>query len=223
MKTLNRKTQISTFILSAILFMNLPSFAEIYTTDEGLSKIKTNLDNSKDNQSEYAKNLEIVNKNIAEITKAKNAVQKQKDSVTQQILSNNDSFKKSIMQEKEIQQLIVSEKQKMDQEKIQLEQLEKLIAQIKQNQIQREAILLEYNNQLMLAQEDKKSWKARDSELRTQEAKTIQSLRGLASEEAIWINKQKGYEIEVKRWASEVEKQQKIYNTYNGLKGQEKK
>ena len=223
MKKTMTKTHLKTIILSTSLLLATPVFADIYSTDDGLAKIKNNLDNSKENQAEYAKNLEIVNKNLAEITKAKNSVQKQKDSVTQQILSNNDSFKKSIMQEKEIQQLIVSEKQKMDQEKIQLEQLEKLIAQIKQNQIQREAILLEYNNQLMLAQEDKKSWKARDSELRTQEAKTIQSLRGLASEEATWINKQKGYEIEVKRWASEVEKQQKIYNTYNGLKGQEKK
>jgi len=222
MKKIMTKTHLKTIILSTSLLLAIPSFADIYSTDDGLAKIKNNLDNSKENQGEYAKNLEIVNKNLAEITKAKNSVQKQKDSVTQQILSNNESFKKSIMQEKEVQQLIAAEKQKQEQERIQLEQLEKTVAQIKQNQMQREALITEYSNQLLLAQEDKKSWKARDTELRTQEVKTIQSLRGLASEESTWTNKQKGYEIEVKRWASEVEKQQKINSTYNALKGQEK-
>jgi len=213
-KKINSK---QTAIIILMLFTAKVS-ADVYTTTEGFDKIKSNLQNSKENQDEYTKNLETVNKNIAEITKAKNTVQKQKESVTQQILSNNESYKKSILQEKEIQQLILSEKQKQEQERIQIEQLEKLLSQIKQNQIQRETLIMDYTSQLQMAQEDKKSWKARDLELRGQESKTIQSLRGLASEEVTWSNKRKGYEIEVKRWASEVEKQQKINDTYQGLK-----
>ena len=92
------------------------------------------------------------------------------------------------------------------------------MAQIKKNQEQRNALIADYQSQLNINQDEKKAWKGRETELRAQEGKTIQTLRGLASDESTWKNKQKGYEIEVKRWAAETEKQQKIYDTYQGLK-----
>ncbi len=193
------------------------SFADPVTAQQGLEKIKTNLDNSRANQKEYQRNLEIVNKNVIEINKAKGSIAKQKESVNNEIVQNNVSLKKVLVQERDINVLIHLEKDKMTAEAKQLEQLEKLSAQIKQNQVQREAIIADYQNQLRANSDEKKAWKDREAELRTQESKTIQSLRGLASEESSWQNKKKGYEGEAKRWSAEAEKQQKIHDTYQGL------
>ena len=201
----------------AVTLASSISFAEPVTAQQGLEKIKTNLENSKSNQKEYERNLNIVNKNVGEVNKAKSAIAKQKDSVSTEIVQNNESLKKVLVQERDINVLITQEKDKLAAEKRQLEQLEKLAAQIKQNQIQREAIIADYQNQLKVNGDEKTAWKSRETELRTQEAKTIQSLRGLASEESSWLNKKKGYEGESKRWSAEAEKQQKIHDTYQGL------
>jgi chromosome segregation ATPase len=191
--------------------------ADPLTAQQGLEKIKANLENSKANQIEYEKNLQIVNKNVAEVSKAKTIVAKQKETVNAEILQNNESLKKVLVQERDLTTLITQEKEKLAQETKQLEQLDKMLQQVKQNQIQREANITEYQNQLKMSSEEKKAWKDRETELRAQEAKTIQNLRGLASEESNWGNKKKGYEGEAKRWSAESEKQARIQDTYQGL------
>lgn len=189
-----------------------------YQAQQGLDKIKSNYDNSKANKSEYDKNLNIVVNNLNEINKAKTSVIKQKNDISQEILKNNDSLKKVLIQEKEIQQNIKQEEDKYAAETKQIQQLEALIHQIKKNQEQRTAIIANYQEQLKSTQDEKVSWKNREGELRAQESETIKAIRGIASEESTWENRKKGYEIEVKRWSAEVDKQQKIYDTYQGLK-----
>jgi chromosome segregation ATPase len=210
------KKQIITVI--SMMILATATQADLYKSDAGLDKIKSNVENSAANKKEYDKNLSTVSSNVAEITKAKSTVQKQKDAVSGEIVQNNESLKKIIFQEREITQAITTEKEKLAVETKQLEQLEKMMAQIKKNQEQRNALIADYQSQLNINQDEKKAWKGRETELRAQEGKTIQTLRGLASDESTWKNKQKGYEIEVKRWAAETEKQQKIYDTYQGLK-----
>lgn len=83
--------------------------------------------------------------------------------------------------------------------------------------MQREQIIADYQAQLTNAGLEKKTWKDREAELRTEEGKAIQSVRKLASDEVAWTNKKRGYEGELKRWAVESEKQQKINSTYQGL------
>ncbi|MFZ3231388.1 MAG: hypothetical protein WA160_14355 [Pseudobdellovibrio sp.] len=211
MKTNNLLTVLLISCLTSI------SAAEQMSAAQGLEKIKTNLENSKANQKEYERNLDVVSQNLNEVTKAKSSVIKQKETVSSEILKNNDALRKSLVQERDLNTLIAQEKEKFQIETKQLEQLEKMIAQIKQNQVQREALLSDYQNQFRLANEEKKAWKDRETELRAQEAKTIQTARSLASEEATWSNKKKGYEGETKRWAAESEKQQRIHDTYQGL------
>ena len=89
--------------------------------------------------------------------------------------------------------------------------------QIKLNQVQREANIADYQNQLRMTTDEKKAWKDREVDLRTQESNTIQAVRTVATEESAWSNKKKGYEGELKRWSAEAEKQQKIQDTYKGL------
>jgi chromosome segregation ATPase len=206
------------FIATLVTTIATLAVAEPYQVQQGLDKIKTNFENSKANKSEYDKNLNIVNGNITEISKAKAAVIKQKNDVSTEIVKNNESLKKVLVQEKEIQAYIKSEEDKVAAESKQVEQLEGLIAQIKKNQEQRSAIIANYQEQLRTASEEKVAWKSREGELRTQEGETIKVIRGVASEEVSWMNRKKGYEIEVKRWSAEAEKQQKIFDTYQGLK-----
>ena len=207
-------------LFMATLVTTIASFAvaEPYQVQQGLDKIKTNFENSKANKNEYDKNLNIVNNNITEISKAKAAVIKQKNDVSAEIVKNNESLKKVLIQEKEIQAYIKAEEDKVAAESKQVEQLEGLIAQIKKNSEQRAAIIANYQEQLKTASDEKVAWKNREGELRTQEGETIKVIRGVASEEANWMNRKKGYEIEVKRWSAEAEKQQKIFDTYQGLK-----
>jgi chromosome segregation ATPase len=207
-------------IFIATLVTTIAGFAvaEPYQVNQGLEKIKTNFENSKANKNEYDKNLNIVNKNIDEISKAKAAVVKQKNDVSAEIVKNNESLKKVLVQEKEIQSYIKVEEDKIAAEAKQVQQLEALVAQIKKNQEQRAAIVANYQEQLRVASEEKTAWKSREGELRNQEGETIKVIRGVASEETNWMNRKKGYEIEVKRWTAESEKQQKIFDTYQGLK-----
>ncbi len=206
------------FIATLVTTMASLAVAEPYQVQQGLDKIKTNFENSKANKNEYDKNLNIVNNNINEISKAKATVIKQKNDVSQEIVKNNESLKKVLVQEKEIQAHIKAEEDKIALEAKQVEQLEALIAQIKKNQEQRAAIVANYQEQLRMASDEKVAWKSREGELRTQEGETIKVIRNVASEEINWTNRKKGYEIEAKRWSAEADKQQKIFDTYQGLK-----
>ena len=206
---------LATFTLAALNVQ-----AETTTAAAGLDKIKTNVQNSKANQKEYDRNLKVVSKNLAEVNKAKSTYLKQKETVSTEIVKNNDSLKKVLVQERDIATLLTQEKEKLQAETKQLEQLEKMTAQIKQNQVQRETNIADYQNQLRMTTDEKKAWKDREGELRSQEAKTIQSVRTIATEEAAWSNKKKGYEGELKRWGAETEKQQRIQDTYQGLAAQ---
>lgn len=206
---------LATFTLTA-----LNTHAESMSAADGLDKIKTNVQNSKANQKEYDRNLKVVSKNLAEVSKAKSTYLKQKETVSTEIVKNNDSLKKVLVQERDIATLLTQEKEKLQAETKQLDQLEKMTAQIKQNQVQRETNIAEYQNQLRMTTEEKKAWKDRENELRAQEAKTIQSVRTIATEESTWSNKKKGYEGEFKRWGAEAEKQQRIQDTYQGLAAQ---
>lgn len=192
--------------------------AEPYQVQQGLDKIKTNYENSKANKNEYDKNLNIVNNNVAEISKAKNAAIQQKNAVSNEVLKNNESLKKVMIQEKDIQQHIKIEEDKIAAESKQIEQLQNLIEQIKKNQEQRRAVIANYNDQLKSTVDEKTAWKNREAELRAQEGETIKAIRTVAAEESTWLNRKKGYEIEVKRWTAEADRQQKIYDTYQGLK-----
>ncbi len=196
--------------ITALALQTMTAHAEPVTAANGLDKIKTNVENSKANQKEYDRNLKVVNKNLNEVSKAKTTYLKQKETVSTEIVKNNDSLKKVLVQERDINLLLSQEKEKLQTEAKQLEQLEKMTAQIKTNQVQRESLIADYQNQLRMTTDEKKAWKDREAELRTQESKTIQAVRTIASEETTWSNKKKGYEGEMKRWSAEAEKQQKI-------------
>lgn len=214
------KKRIVATLIAVFAVIGFSSFAqaETYSTQEGLDRIGNNVKNSKLNQKEYEKNLATVNGNMNEITKAKTDVMKVKESVTKEILSNNDSLKQVLLQERDINTLITQEKQKIEIEQKQLQQLEALTNQIKGNIEKRNQNIADYQNQLMVNQTEKKAWKDREAELRSQEGQVIENLRTIAGEERTWSNKKKGYELEVKRWAAESEKQQKVLDTYQGLK-----
>lgn len=217
MKT-NKKTMLALGAVTAITFSAVLAFADTYTAQQGLDKIKINVETAKANKMDYEKNLSVINGNMNEIGKAKNQAQKQKDSVNSEIVNNNEALKKVVLQEKELQALITSEETKRAEEEKQLKELEKLQTQIAENQKKREQIIADYKRQMDIVAEEKKSWKGREGELRAQETKTIDALRGLASQEVAWNTKKKSYEGEVKKWTAEQDKQEKISETYQGLK-----
>ena len=206
--------------ITALALQTMTAYADPVTAADGLDKIKANVENSKANQKEYDRNLKVVNKNLNEVIKAKTTYLMQKETVSTEIVKNNDSLKKVLVQERDINLLLSQEKEKLQTEAKQLEQLEKMTAQIKANQLQRESLIADYQSQLRMTTDEKKAWKDRETELRAQESKTIQAVRTIASEETTWSNKKKGYEGEMKRWSAEAEKQQKIQDTYQGLADQ---
>lgn len=217
MKT-NKKTILALSTLTAITFSAALTFADPYSAQQGIDKIKINVEVAKANKGEFEKNLNVVNNNVSELSKAKGQAQQQKDSVNSEIVNNNEALKKVVLQEKELQALITAEETKRAEEEKQLKQLEQLSALIVENQKKREQIIADYKKQMDIVAEEKKSWKGREGELRAQETKTIDALRGLASQEVAWNTKKKTYEGEVKKWSAELDKQEKISETYQGLK-----
>ena len=77
----NSRLNLSLTFAFAVSLIASVGHTENYSAQQGLDKIKNNLENSKANQIEYERNLDIVNKNIGEVTKAKSSVLKQKESV----------------------------------------------------------------------------------------------------------------------------------------------
>lgn len=191
--------------------------AEPLTATKGLEKIKINLENAKKNKLEYDKNLEVVKSNVLEVQKAKEATLAQKKLLSSELSKNTDSLKKVVQQERTLSAFIAKENDKIALETKQIEQLQSMINQIKKNQEQRNLLITDYQNQLASNTNHKKAWKDREDQLKEQEAKTLQSLRGISSEESNWINKKKKYESEVKHWSAETDKQQKIHDVYEGL------
>lgn len=210
--------QVQKNILALITLASISTSAEPYAAQQGLDKIKINVETAKANKSDYEKNLSVVNNNVTEVAKAKGQAQKQKDSVNTEIVNNNESLKKVILQEKELQALIAAEEQNRAEEEKQLTEVEALADKISENLKKRDQVIVEYKKQMTTVADEKKTWKARETELRTQENKTIEAIRGLASQEATWTAKKKTYESEVKKWSSELDKQEKISETYQGLK-----
>lgn len=204
--------------LTAVLFTSLVVSADPYKAEDGLAKIDGNVVTSVENKNEANKNIELAKKQLNDINKSKEDIKKQKDSVSQEIVKNNDALKKVLMSEKEIQQLMTVEKTKLEKENIQIKDLETMIAKVKANQAKRQTIITDYQEQLNLVTGEKKTWKSRESELRVQEGQTIKSLKDLTAEEKSWQSKRAAYEAELKKWSAENEKQQKINDTYQGLK-----
>ncbi len=204
--------------LSIILFTSLVASADPYKAEDGLNKIDGNVSTSAENKTEVNKNIELAKKQLNDITKTKEDIKKQKDSVSQEIVKNNDVLKKVLISEKEIQQLMTVEKTKLEKENVQIKDLEAMIAKVKANQAKRQTIIADYQEQFNLVTGEKKTWKSRESELRAQEGQTIKSLKDLSAEEKSWQAKRSAYEAELKKWSAENEKQQKISDTYQGLK-----
>jgi chromosome segregation ATPase len=205
-------------ILALITLASVAASAEPYSAQQGLDKIKINVETAKANKSDYEKNLGVINNNVNEVNKAKGQAQKQKDSVNTEIINNNESLKKVILQEKEIQALIAAEEQKRTEEEKQLAEAEALTDKLAENIKKRDQVIVDYKKQMTTVADEKKTWKAREVELRAQEGKTIDAIRSLASQEVAWTTKKKTYEGEAKKWSSELDKQEKISETYQGLK-----
>lgn len=220
-KTHQQKNYFSKLNLSVFTLITITQclvMAKSYTSQMGLDKIKSNLDVATANKEGSVKNVTVANSNVTEVQKTKTLTQKQKETVNNEILNNNANLKQVILKEKELMQLISTEEQKKATENKQLQELERLKAQIEQNQKQRSTLITEYKRQLGLVQEEKKSWKNREAELRSQETATIEAIKSLSQQEATLVTQRKNFEIEQKKWTTEAEKQEKISETYQGLK-----
>ena len=65
--------------------------------------------------------------------------------------------------------------------------------------------------------EEKKIWANRGKVIGEQNQDLDKQLRTIAAEENEWKVKQQGYQGEVNRWRKEVERQQKINDSYKSL------
>ncbi len=205
-------------ILSLIFIMSAPYvYAENITAIKSLEKLKSNVEAAQKNKTEFEQNLQLVKGNVSEVQKAKEATLNQKKTVAAEFAKNSESLKKILNNEREISILLTKETEKLNLENKQVELLQNQIAEIKKNQEQRNTIITEYQNQLSAAVTHKKSWKDREDQLKQQEIKNEQTLRGLASDESAWLDKKKKYESEFKRWSVETDKQKRIHDTYRAM------
>lgn len=205
------------YVVLLVILFTWPAHGQLLTAATGLEKIRTNMDIAIKNKDSFDQSMLLINNNITEIKKAKDSTSDQKKLIYEEIVKNSNALKKVLKQERAITDLISKENDNLIVEAKQIEQLQSLINQIKANQELRTQIIADYQNQLTTYEAHKKSWKEREEKLRQQETTSIQSLRGIASDEETWINKKKNYKNELDRWTAEASKQQKIHNTFKGL------
>lgn len=184
---------------------------------EGLSRLKTNYENSRGNLEDYTKNLNIVDGNITEVAKAKSEIQSQEKEVDATASKNLEGLKTVESKEQELLNLIASEQKQITLEDQKTAELEKILLALKSNQSKRQANIANYQEQLKAISNEKKDWKTRQEQIAKSQALIKSKLTSLNQQESDWKNKKRGYEGEVTRWKKEVEREKKLMDTYNSL------
>jgi len=92
-----------------------------------------------------------------------------------------------------------------------------MIAKMKATQQKRDENMADYQQQLMKVQEEKGIWQSRIEGFNVQKAKVSQNSKSIQKEESEWQAKRLGYKAEVTRWNAEVQRQQKINDSYTSL------
>lgn len=207
-----------TAILAVLALMALSRVANAQmTAREGLGQIKSNLENSKQNLSGYRQNLQTVDGNVKEVVKARQQLETQKGAVAKAAQENSQQLSTYTRQEGEVQLLIKEEQNKITQEQAKIEELTRLVNQLKENQKKREANIQAYKGQLNQATLEKQEWQSRGEKINKASTELQNRNQSLANQETEWRGKRKGYEGEVTRWQKEVDRNQKLQDTYSSL------
>jgi hypothetical protein len=200
------------------LHQNSAQAAEVINSaQEGLARIKSNLNNSKSNLSSYENNLNTVESNLQEIAKAKNQIEEQQKQLNKVDEENKKAMITISTQEKELNLLIIDEKTKNDLDAKKITELEMMISKMKATQQKRDENINAYQQQLLKAQEEKRIWQSRIEGFNVQKSKVTQNSKSIQKEESEWQAKRLGYKAEVNRWNAEVQRQQKINDSYTSL------
>jgi len=192
------------------------AFAET-AAEQGLAKLKSNVDNSKANVESYEKNLQIVNGNIAEVSKAKTAVEDQAKELATSVKLNQTALTAADKQEQDLRKQIAQEEKDQLSDEQKIKDLERLMAQTKENQEKRKLNLQDYKTQVAEAAKQKELWKARQDKLNLEQKEMNERLAAVKKSEKEWSNKKRGYEGELSRWKSETEKHNKTLQQYTSL------
>jgi chromosome segregation ATPase len=203
-------------LLALTISAALPALAQT-TAQEGLGKLKTNLNNSKMNLQDYQKNLKIVDANVVEVSKARAQVEEQKQKAAASLKENNEKLAALDKNELEINKLIAVEQKEIQSEDQKIQELQKVINQLKDNQAKRNQNILGYQEQLKQQQKDKLEWKTRGDQINKSYSNLEARSKSLISQENDWKAKQRGYQGEVSRWQKEVERQGKLNDNYQSL------
>lgn len=184
---------------------------------EGLDRIKSNFENSKSNLTQFQSNLEIVGKNIAEVKKAQadfRAQEQENDRIEQKIRTE---LAKVQAHQLEIARQMNAETALSQQEQKKIIELKKDLEALEKNALVRAENLRLLNSDKSVAKESEASYNLRSDQLKEARAAIAKSQANLSQEEQSWINKQRGYQGEVNRWKKEVDRNQKLLDSYSNL------
>ena len=95
--------------------------------------------------------------------------------------------------------------------------MEKAIAQMKDNEAKRTANIASYEEQQKQLALDKADWKARGEQISKLQHDLDSRVKSLTAQENEWTVKRRGYQGEVSRWQKEVDRQQKLSESYRSL------
>ena len=210
------KTSLLTLSIFGMAMASSTAFAK-GETDSTFERLTTNVNNSKENLEDYKKNLVVVQQNLAEATKAKNAAEAEKKDVSTSLKEAKGTLGKLDSQEKEINGLMSSDKNQISAEEKKLHELEAMIEKIKENKTKREANIQNYQQQLQAMESDRKNWQSRADQLKDQESQAQSRVKQLQAMESQWATKKKSNEAEIIHWTHETERQQKSLQHFQSL------
>lgn len=190
-----------------ILSMGLAHSTLAAPSDAGFKQIDENIANAQGNLDDYKAQMVIVDKNIAEVSKAKSAANKQSSEIAKLEKENAQSLKALKTDEAKAQELMQKEKQNLATEDKKIQELEALIQKIKTNKTTRETNMTAHQQSLQQLGDARKAFEQKAQNLASSREQNKKQLKEISALEKDWANKQKGYQAEIKRWDAEVNKQ----------------
>ena len=200
-----------------ILFIFTSAQAKV-DIDYKLDLLDKNVKNAEENFERFKENLAISVKNFNEATRTVNELRNlKKQAIMDKKRSNANTLTYASVMEK-YNEFIAQEQSNILKEVEAVTKIEELLAKVRLNTEKRKELILNYNKEIELTQQEIENWRTKEREV----ASVIQDIDkrevGALEERKVWDDKKQAYKSEAKKWSQEVKEAKKTYSVFTNLR-----
>jgi chromosome segregation ATPase len=187
------------------------------SAQQGLEKIRSNFNNSQENLKQYEANLKISEQNLTELKRFRQELQGEMIRVDQSLAENQKSRANLNISLQDFNGKLQKESQHLATEERQREELRKRLELLEGQITQRKNNLSVIQANITNLQRDLKSLDEHEAKIQARRQELIQLNQKTADDEKQWQQKRQGYQLEVKKWQDESDRQRKMLDSYSSL------